>query len=97
MHVLSHSHLITGHAYVAGLQTIHCVCSQYWLLRVAGVGSNVGYEGAEQSVMKNIFRKRRMSCNVVIVGEKGVGKTALVNRFMHDSFSKVSLLFCEVK
>ena len=40
--------------------------------------------------MRNIFRKKRMTCNVVIVGEKGVGKTALVNRFINNSFSKVS-------
>ena len=30
-----------------------------------------------------------MSCNVVVVGERGVGKTALVNRFINDSFTKV--------
>ena len=40
--------------------------------------------------MRNFFKKKRMSCNVVIVGGKGVGKTALVNRFIHDSFSEVS-------
>ena len=51
---------------------------------------NFGYDGAYERDMRNIFRKRRMSCNVVIVGERGVGKTAMVNRFIHDSFSKVS-------
>ena len=51
---------------------------------------NVGCDGAQQGDMRNIFRKRRMSCNVVIVGERGVGKTAMVNRFIYDSFSKVS-------
>ena len=33
-----------------------------------------------------------MSCNVVVVGERGVGKTALVNRFIDDSFTKDSCM-----
>jgi AAA+ ATPase superfamily predicted ATPase len=38
----------------------------------------------------------RQDCNVVLVGDVRVGKSALVNRFINNKFSEVSfvLFFC---
>ena len=35
----------------------------------------------------------RQDCNVVLVGDVRVGKSALVNRFINNKFSEVSFVF----
>ena len=40
--------------------------------------------------MRSILKKKRMECNIAIVGDRGVGKTSLVKRFLFDSFSEES-------
>ena len=42
--------------------------------------------------VRHRFDEVRHDCNVVLVGDVRVGKSALVNRFIHNKFSEVSNL-----
>ncbi len=42
--------------------------------------------------VRHRLSEARHDCNVVLVGDVRVGKTALVNRFINNKFSEVSLL-----
>jgi GTPase SAR1 family protein len=40
--------------------------------------------------VRHRLSEARHDCNVVLIGDARVGKTALVNRFIHNKFSEVS-------
>ena len=47
--------------------------------------------------VRHRFDEVRHDCNVVLVGDVRVGKSALVNRFIHNKFSEVSNLVLVLK
>ena len=42
--------------------------------------------------VRHRLAEARQDCNVVLVGDVRVGKSALVNRFMNNKFNEVRLL-----
>ena len=41
-------------------------------------------------------RPRMPSCNVLVLGARGVGKTSLVNTFVTGAFKKVGNMLCRI-